>query len=251
MYCFLFLQTVKNLASGMSMVQGMLKVLMDNIVPKEPVAVGESESDTDKKPKFEIKPLDRLEEIEQLEKNLADEEFKNQFYAHFTKRMGTDLGSGTGEAKAYDLVDEMFTRNFFLSFSWTGSSSSSPTGSKVALQKFTRTVDTFFQIINNCDKKFSFAGTKKFLQNIMSKAKTRAALPLKANRKRSAPKNRKSGLVYNLKSKTGHAEIRPEEGEDSGKTPKRSKEQAENDIQSDLTNHNNSLNIGDDNELLL
>lgn len=198
---FFSLQSLKNIANRLSMLENMMKHLMDRVVPNAPVAEGISVSDTDKKPEFEFKPVAELEEIKQLEEKLENEEYRNQFYAHFTKRMGTDIGSGKGEGAAFDLVDEMFTRNFFLSFSWTGNSSTSSTGSKVALNKFIRTVDIFFQIIHNCDKTYSFGKTKHFFQKIMCKSKTRAALPPRANRKRSAPKNRRSGLVYRKKNK--------------------------------------------------
>lgn len=114
------------------------------------------------------------------------------------------MGRGVYKNKAFALAEAMFTRHFFTLCSWTGQSTSGEP--KVSLQKYQRTINVFWRIVHNCDKDYTDAANKTFLQLLMNKSKTRVLEPPKSSRKISATKNRRKGLVYKRKAKTADIE---------------------------------------------
>lgn len=103
---------------------------------------------------------------------------------------------------AFDLVDLMFEREFFLTVSWTGATTDNqafPNG-KTAFKKLVNTVHLFWKIVNNADKSYTNDDNKAFLSQIMARAKQRVEQERNAapgvRRKTSAGKNRPSGKKY-------------------------------------------------------
>lgn len=109
---------------------------------------------------------------------------------------------GQGKKKiAFDLVDQMFTREFFLNCSWTGATTDTqnfPQG-KLAFKKLLNTIHLFWEVVNNADKTYNESDNKAFLSQIMSRSKQRCEVDSSSSgRKRKMPagKNRPSGLRY-------------------------------------------------------
>jgi len=151
-----------------------------------------------------VQIIDTVDDLEKFEENLEKKGFRETVFQHWTARMGTDCGLGSGKSKAYDLADEMFSRRFFTNFTWTGLSAKNE--SKIALQKYKRMIDMFWKIIFNCDNSFNSDMNKKFLQNLMNKSKARSDEVSTNKRKRSAPKKRPKNLKYKMKINVGPQE---------------------------------------------
>lgn len=80
--------------------------------------------------------------MQTFEKQLENDTLKNKLRTQFVREIGSNRGTGIGRDKAaYDLVDKMFTRDFFTHFTWTGTSSSNIT--KHAFRDFGGTIHFF------------------------------------------------------------------------------------------------------------
>lgn len=182
----------------MFQINSKLDHILQHLGQAKEVEEGSNSSDV-VKANIEITKIHTIEDAKRFETELKAEDFEKTVYQHWSERMGTDIGAEKGLHKAYQLAEEMFTREFFTLCSWTGQSTS--TESKFALNTLGGMTGFFWKVIHNCDKTFTKEATKLFLQSLMNKAKQRVEDPPKANRKTSAPKKRPKNLKYKVKDK--------------------------------------------------
>lgn len=220
-------QNQANIINELVLLRSLVEVVMQQTpAVSVPQPSQEQPHKIDEPPKMNIQ-----KDIEDFEKLLADENTCKRIKNHFILKIGTDVGAGKksfrnytvflliqhrispiftyilnvvhlgmGKKKlAFDLSDEMFTRGFFLNFSWTGSTTDTlmfPNG-KVPFKEFTKTIQLFWEIVNNADKTYSDRDNKKFLSSLMSRAKHRLENDGCAKkRKTAAGKSRPKGLKY-------------------------------------------------------
>lgn len=138
----------------------------------------------------EFKQMDSIEDIQNFENLMeTNEKYVQRALEYFKCAIGSSLGTGTGKTAAFALVDLMFTRQFFLKFSWTGIGSSRAE-KKVALQQFGLTLDFFWKIITNADSSFDKSANRSFFQDVMNRAKKRVEEADQLPKRRSTKKNR-------------------------------------------------------------
>lgn len=102
------------------------------------------------------------------------------------------------KAVAFNLADEIFTREFFCLCSWTGQTNTETDNTKFALMHYPETIRMFWEIVNNSDKSYDKQANKAFLQSLMNRAKYRISQnndPAKKI-KAAAGKTRPRNLIY-------------------------------------------------------
>lgn len=101
----------------------------------------------------------------------------------------------------------MIIREFFLNFSWTGTTVDTqafPDG-KVPFKNFKKTISLFWQIVNNASKSYTEPMNKRFLTDLMSRAKQRLEdASIERKRKSSSGKTRPKNLKYNRSKLAEH-----------------------------------------------
>lgn len=130
------------------------------------------------------------------------------------------LFPGKGKTIAYSLSDMMFSRGFFLPFSWTGlTNDKSFPGGKRAFKDYNQTIDLFLSVVNNADKSFGVTENKAFFQSLLQRSKHRLE---DVTKKRKAPalkrrprkinykRNPKKKKVENEAVETNHDDNRAE-----------------------------------------
>lgn len=122
------------ICGSMSQVEAMNQLIMKNMKVE-----GVSNQNSDDKPcscscskqsnvelARNLSKIDSIDSIKKFEEELGIDAFENTVKHYWTQRMDTDVGRGSGKKKiAFLLAEEMFSRDFFLLCSWTGSSASS------------------------------------------------------------------------------------------------------------------------------
>lgn len=95
---------------------------------------------------FDFHLMQSIEDIDNFEKKLKEKPLFEAASVHFQKRMGKNIGLGKGRNVAYLLSDELFSREFFLLFSWTGCTVKTgqfPEGKKSFQKEYPTTINFF------------------------------------------------------------------------------------------------------------
>lgn len=127
-------------------------------------------SDDDEK--FTFSPVSSIEQIHELEKNLADEAYAERFISYMKKLVGYVGDNCNGMNISYTLVDFFFERNVMLKCSWSGASRSSII--KLAIKNCTKILDIFFSIVRSVNITFSRQLLAQFFKQVTRNAKKRS-----------------------------------------------------------------------------
>lgn len=94
----------------------------------------------------------------------------------------------------------MFSREFFLQFSWTGLTNDKnfPDGKK-SFKDFKLAIDLFLSIVSNADNTYGIAENKSFFMSLMHRSKHRLDEDSGRKRKAPAPKRRPRKITYKRK----------------------------------------------------
>ena len=132
-----------------------------------------------------FKPISKKEELDAFEDQLKDPTMVSTFKDKLAVVCGN--GKGRGSSNAYALVDAMFTRHFMTTCSWAGGSRNMTP--KNCFKAYTRTIDLFFELINNSDKTYTKMECENFFKNIMRHAESRNKIKfLRASSSKCRPK---------------------------------------------------------------
>ncbi|XP_055681667.1 uncharacterized protein LOC129791929 [Lutzomyia longipalpis] len=96
-------------------------------------------------------PIKSSKDLCALEEKLNENDFKENVIEEFGKIHGA-TGEGKYKKIVYKLVDDMFDRCIFTSFSWSGKSKNNR---KQNFSSLKNVFDTFYQIVNNADKAYT------------------------------------------------------------------------------------------------
>lgn len=136
-------------------------------------------------------PITDKEAVEKFEIQLHDSGFYTTVKNVLVKEFGRDKGTGSGRRYvAYALVDKIFSRQFFVNYTWTGLTT--PNDEKHAFKPLKSTVNLFREVVHLADSSYDVAENQKFFQSIMNNAKMRAkgsAFPSRKSSSKQRPKN--------------------------------------------------------------
>lgn len=131
----------------------------------------ENSSDEDIAKFQQLLPLKTIEKVNEVEKKLNNVEYFKKIKKVLCLYLGNRNEVGSGVNNSYMLVDKLFDRNLFVSYTWTGSSK---IGDKLPFVNLKNLIKVFFEAIYRVDNTFSLKDTEKFLQNrILKYSKTR------------------------------------------------------------------------------
>ncbi|XP_065074653.1 uncharacterized protein LOC135698552 [Ochlerotatus camptorhynchus] len=122
--------------------------------------------------KFTFSPMSSTEQINELEKNLADETYSKRFISYMKKVIGYVGDNCNGLNISYTLVDHFFERNVMMKCSWSGASRS--TTIKLAIKNCTNILDTFFAIVHSVNTTFSKQLLEHFFKQVARNSKKRS-----------------------------------------------------------------------------
>ncbi|EAT32947.1 AAEL014814-PA [Aedes aegypti] len=122
--------------------------------------------------KFTFSPVSSIEQIHELEKNLADDAYAERFISYMKKIVGYVGDNCNGMNISYTLVDLFFERNVMLKCSWSGASRSSII--KLAIKNCTKILDIFFTIVRSVNITFSRQLLAQFFKQVTRNAKKRS-----------------------------------------------------------------------------
>lgn len=143
---------------------------------------------------FPIMDLDHANKFEQF---LQDSSSNAALKDKFSRELGTNIGHGMGrKCVAFSLADKMFSRKFFINFTWTGLSALNE--EKHSFRKLTNTVTFFWEVVHQADVSYDENDNRQFFQSIMNNAKSRSERPEPV--RRSVAKRRPPNLNYKPKS---------------------------------------------------
>ncbi|XP_021712829.1 uncharacterized protein LOC110681391 [Aedes aegypti] len=124
---------------------------------------------TEMDPKFKFSPVATVEEIRQLETDLADESNQNKLINYMRKIIGPNGDTCNGQNMSYLLVDCLFERQVLINCSWSGGSKSNLP--KFAMKDCKNILDVFFTIVHNVNPTFSVKLLEDFFKQILRNAK--------------------------------------------------------------------------------
>lgn len=107
-------------------------------------------------------PVRTKEELDAINKNLADDEYRASFVRELSKVNGVS-GTCDGNKAAYRLCDYIFNPYLLSLYNWTGSSKSGI--AKECFNQYTNLIDVFGQIIMLADTRYSIAENEKFFKD--------------------------------------------------------------------------------------
>ncbi|XP_062552826.1 uncharacterized protein LOC134217971 [Armigeres subalbatus] len=120
---------------------------------------------------IKFSPVSCIEQIHELEKNLADEIYAKRFTSYMKKIVGFVGDNCNGLNISYTLVDHFFERGVMMKCSWSGASRT--TAIKLAIKNCTNILDTFFAIVRSVNMTFSRQLLEHFFKQITRNAKKR------------------------------------------------------------------------------
>lgn len=146
------------------------------------MTVTPSSNETKKSPcNARVTPIQNLDDLQNMENQLRDAE-KRQFLKDLYSVFCTP--GKKGEVCAFQLIDALFSREFLVQCSWSGSARGA--GSKVCIKIFQEVLAFFFELVHDCDPTYTVDKNNDFFKSIVKNAKKRTHSKLERT---STPRN--------------------------------------------------------------
>ncbi|KXJ82675.1 hypothetical protein RP20_CCG012097 [Aedes albopictus] len=120
---------------------------------------------------FKFSPASTVQEIEQLETELANTSYQEKLITHMRKMIGPIGDTCNGQNMCYALIDRFFQRCVMTSCSWSGGSKSDVP--KYPMKNCKHILDTFFKIVHAVNSTFSVKLMEDFFKQVLRNAKSR------------------------------------------------------------------------------
>lgn len=113
----------------------------------------------------------------------------------FTNYLEHETENRNARSCSYAIVDQFFTRDFLLNFTWTGSTRNE--GAKFAMRTFQNIIKLFYTVINNAaDSPCDMAEIENFFKSILKNSQKRvSSLNGERSRCTSNKKSKKQNIV--------------------------------------------------------
>ncbi|KAJ2942137.1 hypothetical protein O0L34_g11050 [Tuta absoluta] len=160
---------------------------------------------------FDIKPIETVQQLDQLEQGLSDSANRQQK----KKLYSVIFSSGKGIDCAYTLADVLFSRKFLCQCSWSGGSRGN-NDAKIAWKTYKNILSFFWEMVHTWDNKYTVSHNVEFFQNILKNAKKRNMA-----KKERASTSRKR--IKRSKNQSVNDEIESDEEKTSVTTAKKAK----------------------------
>ncbi|XP_055712672.1 uncharacterized protein LOC129807438 isoform X2 [Phlebotomus papatasi] len=141
-------------------------------------------------------PIDNITEMSAIENKLAEnEDFFQNMVNEFTNYLEHETENRNARSCSYAIVDQFFTRDFLLNFTWTGSTRNE--GAKFAMRTFQNIIKLFYTVINNAaDSACDMAEIEDFFKSILKNSQKRvSSLNGERNRCTSNKKPKNQNIV--------------------------------------------------------
>ncbi|XP_063635344.1 protein tramtrack, beta isoform isoform X2 [Cydia splendana] len=119
-------------------------------------------------------PLNDLTGLQDMDRELSQENYFRRMEKHFSSFVGTD-GQGRGEILGKKMAEQIMTRDLMTKMSWTGVSRTAEFQKKFAFQTLENIVKLFHKVLLKADSRWSYEKNEKLFSGALLKhAKKRA-----------------------------------------------------------------------------
>lgn len=133
-----------------------------------------------------VTPIQNLDDLQNMENQLRDADkrkFLKDLYSVFC------TPGKKGEICAFQLIDVLFSREFLVQCSWSGSARG--VESKICIKIFQEVLGFFFELVHDCDPTYTVDKNNDFFKSIVKNAKKRTHSKLgRASAPRNVPKRK-------------------------------------------------------------
>ncbi|XP_049878382.1 uncharacterized protein LOC126375474 [Pectinophora gossypiella] len=165
-------------------------------------------SDPDERRFFEMKPVDSVGDLENLESMLSDDNMKKRLTKIYSILCTKSIGNGG--TCAYKLLDALFTREFICKCSWSGGSRGKEI--KVALKGYKNVLNFFFAMVHSWDEKFSVEDSERFFKIVLKNALKRKETKNIRSSSQRKPNLKKQSQVIQTEGKNFTKVIKDKKG---------------------------------------